>query len=437
MLQRKIMHDLMEWKGRSDRQCLIIKGARQVGKTYIIDQFGRENYEQVIRLNFIENPSLCAIFDGELSADQILSRISLMINGSRLIPGKTLIFLDEIQECPNARTALKFLSGDPRFDVIASGSLLGINYKKVPSFPVGYVEHMEMFSLDFEEFLWARGISKESVLDLKGYYDRREQIPEVIHQKMLQLFREYIVIGGMPKVVDDFVTHLDYQRVRRRQKDILNDYEDDIAKYAEGNEKAKARACFLSIPRHLAKDYKKFQYSLVEARGTSAKFAGSLMWLYDAGIINFCYNLSLPELPLEGNAMEDCFKVYMRDTGLLMAMLEDDYQQEIINGNLGIYKGAIYENVIADLLAKAGRKLYYFEYRSRLEIDFFIRYQKQATAVEVKSADNTKAKSLNSVMENWHVPRGIKLSSRNLSVNGNVESIPIYMIMFLSAGNGQ
>ncbi|MDO5435781.1 MAG: AAA family ATPase [Clostridia bacterium] len=431
MLRRKITDELLDWKNRKDRQCLVVKGARQVGKTYIIERFGRDQYECMIRLNFIEDPALCGIFDGALTADQILSRISLFVKDARLIKGSTLIFLDEIQECPNARAALKFLAGDPRFDVIASGSLLGINYKEVPSFPVGFVDHLEMHSLDLEEFLWARGVTEELIAELRGYYDRREPVPDVIHQKMMQLFREYIVIGGMPKVVDDFVTNLDYRRVRRRQQDILADYENDIAKYAEGNEKAKARACFVSIPRHLAKNYKKFQYSLVEARGTSAKFAGSLMWLFDAGIINFCYNLSSPELPFEGNVIEDCFKVYMRDTGLLMAMLEDDYQEEILSGDLGIYKGAIYENVIADLLTKAGRKLYYFEYRSRLEIDFFIRYQKKATAVEVKSADNTKAKSMNSIIENWNVPQGIKLSSRNTGTRENVVCLPIYMVMFL------
>lgn len=430
-LKRKMLTELIEWKNRAGHHCLVLKGARQVGKTYIVDQFARENYEHVIRINFVESPSLCKIFDGDLSTDVILSNIKLLIKDTVLVPGKTLLFLDEIQECPNARTALKFLSGDSRFDVIATGSLLGINYKKVTSFPVGYTDQLEMFSLDFEEFLWARGIQPDSIAELKGYFDRGEQVPPAVHEKMLQLFREYIVVGGMPAVVNDFVQNADYRSVRRIQKAILSDYEDDIAKYAEGNEKAKARACFLSIPRHLAKDYKKFQYSLVEAKGTSAKFAGSLMWLYDAGIINFCYNLNQPELPLEGSVIEDCFKVYLRDTGLLMAMLDEDYQEEILSGNLGIYKGAIYENVIADLLVKGGRKLYYFEYRSRLEIDFIIRYNKQLTAVEVKSADNTKAKSMNSAIENWRVPHGIKLSSRNISHTEKVDSYPIYMVMFL------
>lgn len=348
-----------------------------------------------------------------------------------LIPNKTLIFLDEIQNCPNARTALKFFAMDKRFDVIASGSLLGINYKDVPSYPVGYVEHLEMYSLDFEEFLWANGVSEKSILDIKEYFEKKEKVPLAMHQRMMELFKEYIVVGGMPRVVDEFVTTHNFANVLKLQKGIISDYLDDIAKYAEGTEKTKARACFLSIPKHLSKDYKKFRYGYVEPRGDAKKFAGSLMWLYDAGIINFCNNLSNPELPLEGNARRDIFKVYMRDTGLLMAMLEARSQEDIIDGNLGIYKGAIYENIIADIFAKSGKKLYYFEHNSKLEIDFFIRHNKVATAVEVKSANNTKAKSMNSAIEKWNVKHGIKLSTKNVGGTEMVDSYPLYMAMFL------
>ena len=252
-----------------------------------------------------------------------------------------------------------------------------------------------------------------------------------MHEKMMQLFKEYIVVGGMPRVVNEFVTAHNFANVLKIQKSIISDYIDDIAKYAQGNEKAKARACFLSIPKHLSKDYKKFQYSLVENKGTARKFGGSLMWLFDAGIINFCYNLSLPELPLEGNAKSDVFKVYMRDTGLLMAMLEEGSQEDIIDGNLGIYKGANYENIIADIFGKAGKKLYYFEQNSKLEIDFFIRLNKQATAIEVKSADNTKSKSMSSIIENYGVKHGIKLSTKNVGTTEIIDSFPLYMAMFL------
>jgi len=431
VLKRKITNDLTLWKKREDKLCLLVKGARQVGKTFIIDEFARANYKYYTPINFDENPSYKAIFDGDLDVETLIKQISLRVPGAELMPHETLIFLDEIQNCPKARTALKFLAIDKRFDVIASGSMPGIHYKDVPSYPVGYVDTIEMYSLDFEEFLWANGILPHSIEDIRQYFVKKEKVPDAMHEKMMQLFKEYIVIGGMPRVVNEFVTTHNFANAFKIQKSIISDYIDDIAKYAQGNEKSKARACFLSIPKHLSKDYKKFQYSLVERKGTARKFGGSLMWLFDAGIINFCYNLSLPELPLEGNAKSDVFKVYMRDTGLLMAMLEEGSQEDIIDGNLGIYKGAIYENIIADIFGKAGKKLYYFEHNSKIEIDFFIRLNKQATAIEVKSADNTKSKSMASIIENYGIKHGIKLSAKNVGAAGIIDSYPLYMAMFL------
>lgn len=315
--------------------------------------------------------------------------------------------------------------------MIASGSLLGINYKEVESFPVGYTEQLEMYSLDFEEFLWANGIEEQSILDVKEFFDKKEVVPQAMHERMMELFKEYIVVGGMPRVVNDFVKNHNFANVLKIQKAIISDYEDDIAKYADGSEKAKARACFLSIPKHLSKDYKKFRYSLVMPSGSSRKYAGSLMWLYDAGIINFCHNLEIPQLPLEGNSKSDTFKVYMRDTGLLVAMLDEGTQEDIIDGNLGIYKGAIYENIIGDILAKKGKKLYYFEYNSTLEVDFFIRYERVITAIEVKSSGNSKSKSLETLMEKYGVKKGIKLAPSNYGKKGEIDIFPIYMAMFL------
>ena len=431
MLKRKISDDLLRWKNNSDRLCLLVKGARQVGKTFIIKKFAKENYKHFVELNFYENEGYKAIFDGDLNIETLIKQISLRVLNADLVPGETLIFLDEIQECPRARTALKFLAIDKRFDVIASGSMLGIKYKDVPSYPVGYIDPLEMHSLDFEEFLWANGVKPDSIADIKEYFEKCEPVPAAMHERMMGLLKEYIVVGGMPRVVQDFVSTHNFAHVLRIQRGIIDDYKDDIAKYAEGAEKAKARACFESIPKHLSKDYKKFRYSLVEKGGTARKYGGSLEWLFDANVINFCHNLGAPELPLEGNAQSDTFKVYMRDTGLLMAMLEDGSQEDIIDGNLGIYKGAVYENIIADIFTKSGKKLYYYEKNHYLEIDFFIRRNKTATAVEVKSADNTKSKSLNSVIENEGVKRGIKLSSKNVGAGGMVESFPLYMVMFL------
>lgn len=431
MLKRKIYQSLIEWKKQTEKMCLVVKGARQVGKTFIIDKFARENYENYVYINFDENPGYKVIFDGDLDVNNLIKQISLRVPNVSLVPHKTIIFLDEIQNCPNARTALKFLALDKRFDVIASGSLLGINYKEVESFPVGYTEQLEMYSLDFEEFLWANGIEEQSILDVKEFFDKKEVVPQAMHERMMELFKEYIVVGGMPRVVNDFVKNHNFANVLKIQKAIISDYEDDIAKYADGSEKAKARACFLSIPKHLSKDYKKFRYSLVMPSGSSRKYAGSLMWLYDAGIINFCHNLEIPQLPLEGNSKSDTFKVYMRDTGLLVAMLDEGTQEDIIDGNLGIYKGAIYENIIGDVLAKKGKKLYYFEYNSTLEVDFFIRYERVITAIKVKSSGNSKSKSLETLMEKYGVKKGIKLAPSNYGKKGEIDIFPIYMAMFL------
>ena len=307
----------------------------------------------------------------------------------------------------------------------------GINYKAVPSFPVGYIESIEMFSLDFEEFLWANGISKQAIGYIKEYFEKKETVPIAMHEKMLQLFREFIVVGGMPRVVSEFVESHNFVNVLNLQKEIVSNYLDDIAKYAEGTEKAKARECFLSVPKQLSKEHKKFQYSLVKSGGTARKYEGSLMWLYDAGIINYCYNLRKPELPLEGNSINNQFKIYMNDTGLLMSMLEEGSSKDIIDGNLGIYKGAIYENIIAEIFTKLNKKLYYFEYKDRIEIDFFIRKDNIATAIEVKAADNTRSKSMKSIIENWGVKHGIKLSTKNVGETEKVNSYPLYMAMFL------
>lgn len=433
MLKRKITQQLQNWKNNPDKKCLIVKGARQVGKTYIIDKFAKEDYENYIYINFDEQESYKTIFDGNLDVETIIKQMSIRIPEAdkTLIPGKTLIFLDEIQNCPRARTSLKFFSIDKRFDVIASGSLLGINIKEVPSYPVGYVDYLELSSLDFEEFCWANGVSEDALATIHEYFITKKTVPLATHERMLELFKDYIIVGGMPEAVKEYIKSHNFANVLNIQRNIIRDYENDIAKYAEASEKVKAHECFLSIPKHLAKDYKKFRYSLVNKNGSARKYAGSLMWLYDAGIINFCYNLSIPELPLEGNSIEDVFKVYMRDTGLLVAMLEDGSNKDILDGNLGIYKGAIYENIIADIFAKSGKKLYYFEHNSTLEIDFFIRYEKKATAIEVKSAENTKSKSLTSIINNWNVEKGIRLSTKNIGITDKIECYPLYMAMFL------
>lgn len=433
MLKRKISAQLTAWKNSNHKKPLLVQGARQVGKTYSILEFGRQFYKRVLYINFEENPSYCEIFSGNLDVDTLIGQISLYIPQVPLVPSETLIFLDEIQSCPQARTALKFFSIDGRFDVIASGSLLGIRYREVSSFPVGYVDRLTLHSLDFEEFLWATGMTEQNIAYLRDYFDSLTPVPAAVHNRMMKLFRDYVAVGGMPAVVERFLESHSYAEAIRVQREIVEDYKDDIAKYAEGNDKAKARACFSSIPRQLARDYKKFSYAVVDqGNGSARKYGGSLQWLHDAGTILFCYNLERPERPFEGNVRLNSFKVYMADTGLLVSMLEDGAQRDVINGDLGIYKGALYENIIADMLAKAGKKLYYFEKDSKLEVDFMIRFEDKTTAVEVKSSGNRKSKSMDSLIQNYGVPQGLKLAASNNGKQGDaVRVIPLYMAMFL------
>lgn len=432
MLKRKVVSELIDWKNNHKNKCLLVIGARQIGKTFIIREFAKENYDYFYEINFLENEKQKEIFKDDLSVDNIIKEISLRIPTFKVDDGKTLLFLDEIQECPQAITALKFLAQDKRFDCIASGSMLGMAYKRTSSFPVGYIDRIYMNSLDFEEFLWAKGVTDETINYIKEFYDNKKQVNMFAHNGMLELFREYIVLGGMPEVINEFLASNNFNVALNIQKEILDGYRDDIIKYAPEDEKVKIRACFDSIPVQLAKDNKKFKYNLVQKKADKNKLFNSLEWLYDAGIINFCYNLRNPEAPFEGNKIIDSFKVYMKDTGLLMAMMDEGSQLEIMNGNLGIYKGAIYENIIADVFNKSGKKLYYFEKNSTLEIDFFIRYNNEVTAVEVKSADNTKSKSLNSIMNNYGVKQGIKLSTKNIGYDSNgILSLPLYMSMFL------
>ncbi|RGC22341.1 DUF4143 domain-containing protein [Absiella sp. AM54-8XD] len=434
MFKRKIDAVLDAWKNDKDKLPLVIKGPRQIGKTTSILAFGKRNYEHVVYINFDESHELNFIFDGNLDVDTIIINMTAAIPGVELVPNESLIILDEIQSCPNARTALKFFAIDGRFDVIASGSLLGINYKEVRSYPVGYEMVEEMHSFDFEEFLWALGYDDNIKNILKNFFDKEMKVPEAIHKKMMENFKNYIIVGGMPKVVDIFVNTKDLTKVYQMQKAIVQSYENDIAKYAEMKDKTKARACFLSIPKQLSKENKKFQYSKVAHGARAREYEGSLMWLYDSGIVNYCHNLSCLQLPLEGNAIDQVFKIYMRDTGLFMSMLEPGSQADILKGNLGIYKGAIYENIIADILTKMGRKLYYYKKGDdTTELDFVIRYQGACVPIEVKSTNgNAKAmKHAISAKEN-DVTYGIKLIDGNIGRSQNILTIPLYMAFLLT-----
>lgn len=438
MLKRKIESRLTEWKNTPGRKPLIIKGCRQCGKTFSVLDFARKHYTHVVYLNFFENQDYASVFSGSLEVDNIIMMLSALLGGEAVFKaGETVLVLDEIQECPEARTALKFFRTDGRFDVIGTGSLLGVKgYGKEPrSVPVGSETVIDMYPLDFEEFLWANSISEQLVDMLQGCLENETPVPEALHNRMRQLLLQYAVVGGMPDAVQTFVDTKQMDEVLSIQRDIVRSYEDDMVKYAEKKDKSNIRECFQSIPRQLAKENKKFQYSVVKKGSTAAKYAGSLQWIEDAGIISRCYNLSITELPLDGNAEEDIFKVYMRDMGLFVSMLEDGTQFDILRGNLFGYKGAIFENLIADIFAKMGRKLYYFHKDSGLEVDFVIRYKGECTLVEVKAVSgNVKStKTILNHPEKYHVSSAIKLGDYNVGRNGQILTLPLYMAFLLRA----
>ena len=437
MLKRKIEQALTDWKNTPNHSPLIIKGCRQCGKTYSVRDFAKKNYKHEVYLNFFKNPSYISIFDGSLEIDNLIMMMSALLGPSAVFkPRETVIILDEIQDCPEARTALKFFREDGRFDVIGTGSLLGVKgYGKQPkSIPVGSETVIEMHPLDFEEFLWANGITSQVIDVLKKCFDEEKPVPEALHEKMRQLILQYTVVGGMPEVVDMFVKTKQMNSVLALQRDIVRSYEDDMVKYADDKDKPLIKECFQSIPKQLSKENKKFQYSVVKKGGTASKFQGSIQWIEDAGIIARCYNLDLPELPLDGNAIDDVFKVYMQDTGLFVSMLEDGTQFDILQGNLYGYKGAIFENLMADIFTKMGRKLYYYHKDSGLEIDFVIRYKGSATLIEVKATTgNTKStKTILSHPEKYHVAGAIKLGDYNVGRNEKILTIPIYMGFLLN-----
>lgn len=389
-------------------------------------------------MNFFENPDYASVFSGSLEIDNIIILLSALLGDAAVFEaGETVLVLDEIQDCPEARTALKFFRMDGRFDVIGTGSLLGVKgYGREPkSVPVGSETMIEMHPLDFEEFLWANGVTEAVIGMLKKSLDEETPVAEALHKRMKQLLLKYIVVGGMPDAVQTFVNTKQMNDVLRIQRDIVRSYEDDMVKYAERKDKSRIRECFQSIPGQLSKENKKFQYSVVKKGSTSSAYAGSLQWIEDAGIITRCYNLLITELPLAGNADKDVFKVYMKDCGLFVSMLEDGTQYDILQGNLYGYKGAIFENLIADIFAKMERKLYYFHKDSGLEVDFVIRYKGECTLVEVKAVTGN-VKSTKTILrhpEKYHVSSAIKLGDYNVGRMGQVLTLPLYMAFLLRA----
>lgn len=449
MFKRRIEKTLLEWKKEKGHLPMVIMGIRQCGKTFITLEFAKKNYKHVVYVNFMKQPERNVAFIGSKEVDAIILNLSSQMPNARFVPGETCIILDEIQDCPDARTSLKSFKEDGRFDVIATGSLLGVmgygeRQKKEKkqqeniilgknSVPVGSEMIVQMYPLDFEEFLWAHGISENIIDTLRNHLQTETPIPEGIHVAMKRLLYRYIAVGGLPAAVNKLMETNNMGEVDKVLKSIIAEYKDDMVKYAPDEDKPYIRECFESIPKQLAKENKKFQFSVVKPGGRSSMYHGSLRWLEDAGVVRRCYNTTITELPLEGNAINSVFKVYTSDIGILITLLGTSTRADVLQGNLGGFKGAIFENLMADTLVKKQQNLYYFHKDSGLELDFLVRYNNECTPVEVK-ASSAQAKSLATVMkhpEKYHVQHALKFGDYNIGREKGVLTLPTYMQFLL------
>lgn len=434
-LKRKIDDFLSEWKNDPERKPLIIKGPRQVGKTESVRRFGKKNYDSVIEINFVEEQKYKLITADGYKTEDIVRNISRLDPSKRFIENKTLIFFDELQEFPDISTALKFFLIDGRYDVICSGSMLGISYKKIESNSVGYKKDYEMYSLDFEEFLRAKGYDNVFIFDLLEHMNTTTPLNEVELTVCSSLFLDYCILGGMPAVVREYIAKGTFEGSLDTQRQLIIDYKEDIRKYAEGMDQARILNVFNQIPLQLAKDNKKFQISKVASGARFRDYRGCIEWLNDAGMINICYCMKYPELPLKGNYDETKYKIYFADSGLLVGMLDEEAQDDLrANKNLGVYKGALYENIVSEALKKSGYGLYYYKREeSTLEEDFFVRTGSELIPIEVK-AKNNKTKSLRTLISSEKYPDihyGIKLTGGNIGYSEGIYTFPYFCTFLL------
>lgn len=435
LLKRKIDSYLINWKNNPKHMPLIIKGARQIGKTESIRFFAKNNYKHIVEINFILQKQYYDIFDDGFEVDTIIKNISLKNPDFEFVPNETLIFFDGIQACINCATSLKSFRVDGRFDVICSGSMMGINYQEIESNSVGNKEDYEMYSMDFEEFLWANGYKEEQIEDLYHHMITLTPLSHVQFEVMLNLFREYMVLGGMPAIVNSFIQSKNFSGTLKMQKQILADYEEDITKYAGGLDQGKILNVYRKIPVFLGKKNKKFQITKVKHGARNREYIGTIDWLNNAGIINICYCMEQPELPLKGNYNPDVFKIYYRDTGLLIASLDEEAQEDLrFNKNFNTYKGAIYENIIGETLVKQGYSLFFYRNdKSTVEIDFFVRDTNSLIPIEVKANDNP-TKSLNTLIcdaSYKDIKYGIKFGNKNIGFDGKFYTFPYFLAFFL------
>lgn len=437
MLRRKIDSVLVEWKNKTDKKPLVIKGARQIGKTASVRLFGSKYYKNVVEINFALQKQYRSIFDDGYEVDAIVKNITFINPSLSFIPGETLLFFDELQDCPDCATSLKSFCQDDRYDVICSGSLMGIYYQQIESNSVGYKEDYDMHSMDFEEFLWAKGYTDVQIDDLYEHMKTLSPFSKLEMDVLLGLFRDYISIGGMPEVVNTFIEQGHFGNTLNLQRQLHLDYEEDITKYATGFEKAKVLGVYRHISTFLAKENKKFQVTKITSGARNREYIGAVEWLENAGIVNVCYCLDNPELPLKGNYDPKQYKIYYKDTGMLVASLDDEAQEDLReNRNLGTYKGALYENIVGDTLVKQGYRLYYYkDDKSSIEMDFFVRNSDSLIPIEVK-AGNTATASLNKLTNTEKgtypdIKFGIKLCAQNIGFNGKFYTFPYFLAFLL------
>ncbi|MBQ7474630.1 MAG: ATP-binding protein [Clostridia bacterium] len=434
-LKRKIDAFLSDWKSDPRRKPLIIKGSRQVGKTESVLHFAKDNYESVIEINFVRDEKYKGIVSDGYEASSIVKNISLLDPSKKFIPGKTLIFFDEVTEFPEIATSLKFFNIDGRFDVICSGSMLGVNYKRIESNSVGYKKDYELFSMDFEEFLWAKGYDDGTVDGVLKHMTDLCPFSDLEMDTFHSLFLDFSILGGMPAVVAEYIEKNSFEGSLDTQRQLIADYKEDIRKYASGIDQTRIINVFNRIAPQLARENKKFQISKVAPGARFRDYRGCAEWLSDAGIVNICYCMDFPELPLGGNYDPDVFKLYLSDTGLLVSMLDEESQEDLrANKNLGVYKGALFENMIGEALVKQGYGLFYYKRGdSTLESDFFIRSASSLIPVEVKSKTG-KAKSMKTLIESERYPDiryGFKLSKNNIGQENNVYTFPYFCAFLL------
>ena len=443
MYKRKIENILQSWLDDASHKPLVVKGVRQCGKTSSVIDFAQKHFKNVVYLDFREHPDYKKFFTPNLEIDAIVMRITAAMPSVEIEAGETCFVFDEIQDCPRARGSLKYFHLDGRYQVICTGSLLGVNGYKTPnekveeeeaSIPVGFEDIVNMYPMDFEEWLWANGIKDIHIDYLKKCLDCETPVEEALHDRFRELLLQYTIVGGMPEVVTTFMETKQIGKVLSVQRRIIDDYKSDMVKYASTADKSRIRECFESIPAQLAREYKKFSYTAVRQGSRGRDYAGSLQWIEDAGIIRRCYNTVTTELPLDGNRLQSEFKVYMADIGLLVAMLEEGTQSSILEGDLLSYKGAIAENLVADIFGKMGRRLYYYHKDGGVKLDFLMRYKGQCTPVECK-ATTGNAKSMRTVMkhiEKYHVTSALKLGDYNIGRSDNLLTLPMYMAFLLT-----